>query len=53
MYCKLHKDRGTATERYCVCYEEGGRIFQGTRICTQTENLQSNVTMFVVKTVGG
>jgi hypothetical protein len=27
-------DGGTATERYCVCYEDGGRIVQYTVICT-------------------
>jgi hypothetical protein len=53
MYCKLHTDRGIATDRYLVSYEDGRRILQGIVICTQTEELQMNVTVFVVKTVGG
>jgi hypothetical protein len=39
MYCKLNTEIGTATGGYCVCYEEGGRIVQGTVICSQTEEL--------------
>jgi hypothetical protein len=49
----MHTDRGTATERYCVCYEDGERIVQGTEICTQIEELQLNVAVFVMRTVGG
>jgi hypothetical protein len=29
MYGNLNTDIGTATVRYCVCNEEGGRIVQG------------------------
>jgi hypothetical protein len=52
MYCKFHTDRRIATDRYIVCYEDDGRILQGTVICTQTKELQMNVTVFVMKTVG-
>jgi hypothetical protein len=52
MYCNLHTERGTVTERYYVCYEEGGRIVQGTVICTQTEELQLNFTVFFMRKVG-
>jgi hypothetical protein len=45
MYCILHTNRRTSTERYCVCYEDGGNIVQGTVICTQSEDLQLNVTV--------
>jgi hypothetical protein len=34
-------------------YEDEARIVQGTLICTQTEELQLNVTVFVMRTVGG
>jgi hypothetical protein len=49
----MHTDRRTATECYCVCYKDGGRIVQVTLICTQTEELQLNITVFVMRTVGG
>jgi hypothetical protein len=29
------RERGTETDRYNVCYEDGGRIVQGTVICTE------------------
>jgi hypothetical protein len=52
-YCSLHTDKGTANERYSVSYEEGWRIVQCTVNCTQTEELQQNVTLFVMRMVGG
>jgi hypothetical protein len=52
-YCNLHTDRGTETERYSVCYEDGGKILQFTVNCTQTVEMQMNVTLFDMRTVGG
>jgi hypothetical protein len=43
-------DRGTANERYSVCYEDGARIVKGNVICTDRGN-ELNTTVFVMKTV--
>jgi hypothetical protein len=51
MYCKLHTDRGTATELYCDCYEDGGRIVQGTVMCTDRGT--ANERYFVCYEDGG